>query len=188
MPLILLNKPFRVLCQFTDANNRATLAEHIDAPNVYPAGRLDYDSEGLVALTDDGALQSRISSPKANLTKHYWVQVEGQADARQLERLVTGVNLKDGVARAVTATTIQQPKDLWQRKPAIRERKEIPDCWLDIALQEGRNRQIRRMTAHVGLPTLRLVRYRIGPWSVAGLAPGQSLSVSTISAWRQIKS
>ena len=171
--LILFNKPFRVLSQFRDADGRATLGDYVDVPDVYPAGRLDYDSEGLILLTDDGKLQARISQPKARTRKTYLAQVEGAPTQEQLARLMRGVKLKDGVARAVSARQIDEPAWLWDRDPPIRYRASIPDSWLEIVLTEGRNRQVRRMTAAVGLPTLRLVRYSVGDWTVDGLAPGE---------------
>ena len=171
--LILFNKPFRVLSQFRDADGRATLGDYVDVPDVYPAGRLDYDSEGLILLTDDGKLQARISQPKARTRKTYLAQVEGAPTQEQLARLIRGVKLKDGVARAVSARQIDEPAWLWDRDPPIRYRASIPDSWLEIVLTEGRNRQVRRMTAAVGLPTLRLVRYSVGDWTVDGLAPGE---------------
>ena len=176
--LILLNKPFRVLSQFRDADGRATLADYVDAPDVYPAGRLDYDSEGLVLLTDDGRLQARISQPKYKMPKTYRAQVEGEPGPEQLQRLVRGVRLKDGIARAVSARVIDEPADLWPRDPPIRYRKNVPDTWIEIALTEGRNRQVRRMTAAVGLPTLRLIRYAVGEWTLEDLAPGE---------WRRVR-
>jgi 23S rRNA pseudouridine2457 synthase len=172
--LILLNKPFRVLSQFRDADGRATLSDFVEVPGVYPAGRLDYDSEGLVLLTDDGRLQARISQPKYKTPKIYWAQVEGEPTEEQLRRLERGVRLKDGIARAVSARVIDEPTDLWSREPPIRYRKNVPDCWIEIVLTEGRNRQIRRMTAAVGLPTLRLIRYAVGEWNLDGLGPGES--------------
>ncbi len=175
--LILLNKPYQVLSQFRDADGRATLADWVDVPGVYPAGRLDYDSEGLLVLTDDGRLQARISQPRSKMPKTYWAQVEGIPDDAQLRQLERGVRLKDGQARARFARQIEAPADLWDRDPPIRYRKSVPDSWLEIVLTEGRNRQVRRMTAAVGLPTLRLVRYSVGDWTVEGLAPGQ---------WRKI--
>jgi 23S rRNA pseudouridine2457 synthase len=187
MPLILLNKPYRVLCQFKDDQGRETLADHISTANVYPAGRLDFDSEGLLLLTDDGQLQARISQPRSKLAKHYWAQVEGLARDKQLGELTTGVALKDGPASAIKAATITDPDGLWERVPPIRERRSIPTSWIDLAITEGRNRQVRRMTAAVGLPTLRLIRHRIGPWSVAGLAPGESLAIDTEAAWKDLK-
>jgi len=171
--LILLNKPFKVLSQFRDPDGRATLGDFVDAPDVYPAGRLDFDSEGLILLTDDGKLQARISHPKAGIRKTYRAQVEGKATPEQLEQLVRGVELKDGVARAVSAQQIDEPSDLWDRDPPIRYRANVPDSWIEVVLTEGRNRQVRRMTAAVGLPTLRLIRYSIGDWTVEGLAPGE---------------
>jgi 23S rRNA pseudouridine2457 synthase len=176
--LLLFNKPFRVLSQFTDAEGRATLAEFIDVPGVYPAGRLDYDSEGLLVLTDDGRLQARISRPRAGTRKTYRAQVEGTPTPAQLDRLVSGVVLKDGPARAVSARAIDEPPGLWPRHPPIRYRKNVADSWIEIVLDEGRNRQVRRMTAAVGLPTLRLIRYAIGDWTVEGLQPGE---------WRKIR-
>ena len=171
--LILFNKPFRVLSQFRDADGRATLGDYVDVPDVYPAGRLDYDSEGLILLTDDGKLQARISQPKARTRKTYLAQVEGAPTQEQLARLMRGVKLKDGVAKAVSARQIDEPAWLWDRDPPIRYRASIPDSWLEIVLTEGRNRQVRRMTAAVSLPTLRLVRYSVGDWTVDGLAPGE---------------
>ena len=173
--LILFNKPYGVLSQFTNEPNgppRPTLKEYIDLPGVYPAGRLDHDSEGLLLLTDDGRLQARIADPKFKLPKTYLVQVEGEPDEAALNRLRQGVSLKDGITRPAEAERISQP-DLWPRDPPIRVRKSIPDCWLKLTIREGRNRQVRRMTAAVGHPTLRLVRWAVGDWSVAGLAPGQ---------------
>ena len=184
--LILLNKPFRVLCQFRDPNGRPVLKDYVDTPHVYPAGRLDYDSEGLLCLTDDGRLQARISQPKSNIRKHYWVQVEGIASDTQLEALVRGVKLKDGFSSAVAATRIDPPDGLWDREPAIRVRANIPDSWIDITLSQGRNRQIRRMTAAVRLPALRLIRHSIGPWTLAGLAPGESRQISNEAAWQAL--
>ena len=171
--LILLNKPFHVLSQFSDRDGRATLKDFVDVPGVYPAGRLDYDSEGLVLLTDDGRLQARISSPKSKLPKTYWAQVEGLPDPASLRALENGVRLKDGPARAVSARVIEEPAGLWQRNPPIRYRKSVPDSWVEIVLTEGRNRQVRRMTAAVDLPTLRLIRCAVGDWTVEGLAPGE---------------
>ena len=171
--LILLNKPFRVLSQFRDSEGRATLADYVDVPGVYPAGRLDFDSEGLLLLTDDGRLQARISEPRSKTRKTYWAQVEGEPTAQQLRQLTDGVQLKDGPARAESARLIDEPAGLWDRDPPIRYRKNVPDCWIEIVLTEGRNRQVRRMTAAVGLPTLRLIRYSVGDWTVDGLAPGE---------------
>ena len=173
--LILFNKPFDVLSQFTDARSptpRATLSDFIDVPGVYPAGRLDRDSEGLLLLTDDGALQARISNPAFKAPKTYLVQVEGAPDATALSALRRGVTLKDGPTRPAQVRRIDAP-ELWPRVPPVRFRKSVPDCWLELTITEGRNRQVRRMTAHVGHPTLRLVRWRIGDWSLGDLAPGE---------------
>jgi 23S rRNA pseudouridine2457 synthase len=172
--LVLFNKPYGVLSQFTDRGTttaRATLSDHIDLPGVYPAGRLDRDSEGLLLLTDDGRLQARIADPRFKLRKTYLVQVEGEPDAAALAQLREGVSLKDGPTRPAEAERIDAP-DLWQRDPPIRVRASIPDCWLSLTIREGRNRQVRRMTAAVGHPTLRLVRWRIGEWTLADLPPG----------------
>lgn len=171
--LILFNKPFGVLSQFSGGSPgaRDTLAGFIDLPGVYPAGRLDKDSEGLLLLTDDGRLQARIADPRFKLPKTYLVQVEGEVDEAALDRLRRGVDLADGPTRPALAERIAPP-DLWPREPPVRFRKSVPDCWLRLTLREGRNRQVRRMTAAVGHPTLRLVRWQIGDWTVAGLAPG----------------
>ncbi len=171
--IILFNKPYDVLSQFTDANSptpRATLSQFVDVPGVYPAGRLDRDSEGLLLLTDDGRLQARIADPRFKLAKTYLVQVEGDAGEDALDRLRGGVLLKDGPARADVERIA--PPDLWPRVPPIRVRASIPDCWLKITIREGRNRQVRRMTAAIDHPTLRLVRWSIGDWTLAGLEPG----------------
>ena len=173
--LLLFNKPFEVLSQFTDRGSptaRATLSDFISVPGVYPAGRLDRDSEGLLLLTDDGRLQSRIADPRFKLPKTYFVQVEGDPQGEQLEALRKGVRLKDGMTRPAEVTRIDEP-DLWPRTPPIRVRQSVPDGWLKLTIGEGRNRQVRRMTAAVGLPTLRLVRWSIGDWTVAGIAPGE---------------
>lgn len=178
--LILFNKPFGVLSQFTDRGSptvRATLSDFIAVKGVYPAGRLDRDSEGLLLLTDDGRLQARIADPRFKLPKTYLVQVEGDAQEAKLDRLRQGVRLKDGMTQPAEAARIDAP-DLWLRDPPIRMRKSIPDTWLRITLREGRNRQVRRMTAAVGLPTLRLVRWSIGDWTVEGIAPGQFVELS----------
>ena len=175
--LVLFNKPHGVLSQFTDKGSpttRATLSDYIDLPGVYPAGRLDRDSEGLLLLTDDGALQARIADPKFKLPKTYLVQVEGEPDEAALEALRKGVKLNDGLTRPAEAKRIAPP-DLWRRDPPVRYRKSVPDCWLELTICEGRNRQVRRMTAALGHPTLRLVRWRVGGWSLDGLAP---------AAWR----
>ena len=171
--LILFNKPYGVLSQFTDAAGRPTLATYLDLPGFRVAGRLDRDSEGLLALTDDGGLQARISQPRHKLPKSYWAQVEGSPDEAALERLRQGVELNDGPTRPAEARRIAQPSGLWPRDPPIRHRAAIPTAWLAITLREGRNRQVRRMTAAIGHPTLRLIRCRIGHWALDGLAPGQ---------------
>ena len=188
MPLVLLNKPFRVLCQFTDPDGRKTLADYVDIPAVYPCGRLDFDSEGLLLLTDDGRLQARISEPRSKVTKVYWVQVEGEPTPQQLARLEAGVHLKDGMARALFVRLIGEPPELWPRDPPIRVRKNVPDSWLEIGLQQGRNRQVRRMTAAVGLPTLRLIRCAIGPFRLDGLAPGETRVFENQDACSRLKS
>ena len=188
MPLILLNKPYRVLSQFRDADGRATLADFVSLPGVYPCGRLDYDSEGLMLLTDDGGLQSRITEPRSKLAKSYLVQVEGTADVQQLQALTAGVQLKDGLAIALDARVIPEPQALWPRDPPIRFRASIPTSWLEISIDEGRNRQVRRMTAGVGLPTLRLVRQGVGPWSLGSLQPGKSRMLDNDEAWKDLQS
>jgi 23S rRNA pseudouridine2457 synthase len=184
--LILLNKPFQVLCQFTDPDGRATLADFVDTPAIYPAGRLDFDSEGLLLLTDDGALQARISQPKSKIQKRYWAQVEGNASDEQISALLQGMQLKDGFAQAVAAQQIDPPPALWDRDPPIRSRKTIPDSWVEIVLSAGRNRQVRRMTAAVGLPTLRLIRCSVGPWHLDDLAPGETRELSSKDAWNAL--
>ena len=171
--LILLNKPYGVLCQFTSPDGRATLADYVDRPGVYPAGRLDADSEGLVVLTDDGALQARITDPRRALAKTYWVQVEGEPSDGAIAELARGVVLRDGPTRRAEVRRLDPPPALWPRDPPIRVRRAIPTAWLAITIREGRNRQVRRMTAAVGLPTLRLVRWAVGDWTLDGLAPGQ---------------
>jgi len=169
--LILFNKPFRVMSQFSALGDKITLAQYIDIPNVYPAGRLDYDSEGLLLLTGDGNLQHRISHPKHKLEKTYWVQVEGAPDPATQRALRDGVLLSDGPTLPAAVRQLDEPA-LWPRQPPIRERRAIPTHWLEIVIGEGRNRQVRRMTAAVGLPTLRLVRVAIGPWRLDDLQPG----------------
>ena len=170
--VILFNKPFGVLCQFSATDARATLADFVPVRAVYPAGRLDADSEGLVVLTADGVLQARITSPRGKLAKVYWVEVEGSPTRAQQRALESGVELRDVVTAPAKARLIAAPPDLWPRDPPIRVRKAIPTAWLELTLTEGRNRQVRRMTAAVGLPTLRLIRYAIGPWTLDRLAPG----------------
>ena len=170
--IYLLNKPFNVLSTFTDSKGRDTLASYLEAPDVYAAGRLDYDSEGLLILTSDGALQHRLANPKFKLEKSYWVQVEGEISEAALEQLRKGVALKDGKTRPAFAQRLTQPQ-LWVRNPPIRERKNQPTSWIELRITEGKNRQVRRMTAAVGFPTLRLVRVAIGPWRVDGLQPGE---------------
>jgi 23S rRNA pseudouridine2457 synthase len=177
--LIALNKPYGVLCQFTDRSGdaelgspRRTLADFGLPANVYPAGRLDHDSEGLLLLTDDGALAHRITDPQHKLAKTYWVQVEGEPQDSQLDALKRGVELNDGITRPAQAMRIETP-ELWPRDPPVRFRKTVPDAWLELIIREGRNRQVRRMTAAVGLPTLRLVRAAIGDWRLDELRPGQ---------------
>ncbi len=179
--LMLFNKPFGVLSQFTGDEPQATLAHFIRTPDFYAAGRLDKDSEGLLLLTDDGQIQARIADPKYKLEKTYWVQVEGEVSDSALVRLREGLNLKDGKTLPASAEVIPEP-ELWPRVPPIRERKTIPTTWLMLKIKEGKNRQVRRMTAAVGNPTLRLVRAAIGPWSVANLAPGESKLVQLSSA------
>lgn len=175
--LLLLNKPFGVICQFTPEAGHRSLADFVKVPRVYPAGRLDTDSEGLVVLTDDGRLQAAIADPRHKLPKAYWVQVEGTVEEAALRRLREGVELKDGMTAPAKAKAIEAPEGLWPRDPPIRERRAIPTAWIELVIQEGRNRQVRRMTAAVGLPTLRLVRHRIGDWTVRGLAPGAWIEV-----------
>lgn len=171
--LILLNKPFGVLCQFTDQAGRATLKDCVAVPGVYAAGRLDTDSEGLLLLTDDGRLQHRIADPRHKLAKTYLVQVEGEPDETALARLRAGLDLGDFHTRPCEARSVAQPDWLWPRDPPVRFRKSVPTSWLEIVLREGKNRQVRRMTAKVGLPTLRLIRIAIGPWRLDGLLPGE---------------
>lgn len=180
--IILLNKPFGVLCQFTDQSGRETLADYVRVADVYPAGRLDRDSEGLVVLTDDGRLQASIADPRFALPKTYWAQVEGLVDKAALEALRSGVQIKGRRTRRAAAERIDEPDQLWPRDPPIRYRKNVPTCWLEISLKEGRNRQVRRMTAAVGHPTLRLIRNRIGLWGLDDLRPGQWREVTDAAA------
>lgn len=171
--VVLFNKPYGVLSQFTAEAGHASLADFIRIPGVYAAGRLDADSEGLLILTDDGGMQKRIADPQHKMAKTYWAQVEGVPDDTALQQLEHGVDLGDFVTRPCQARVIEAPPGLWPRHPPIRERKNIPTAWLEIILREGKNRQVRRMTARVGHPTLRLVRWAIGPWTLSGLAPGE---------------
>lgn len=177
--LVLINKPYDVLCQFTDREaGRSTLADYVPVPGVYPAGRLDRDSEGLVVLTDDGALVARLSQPKFKMPKVYWVQVEGLPTDDALVQLRRGVVLKDGPTLPAEVRPMDEPAGLWPRTPPVRYRAAIPTSWIALTLREGRNRQVRRMTAAVGFPTLRLIRWSVGDWSLDGLAPGE---------WREVR-
>lgn len=175
--ILLLNKPYNVLCQFTDNEKRTTLAAYIKEKGLYPAGRLDRDSEGLLLLTDDGKLQHCIAHPEAKLEKTYWVQVEGIPDEAALQQLRDGIKLNDGVTRPAQVEAMEPP-DLWPRNPPIRYRASVPDSWIRLTISEGRNRQVRRMTAAAGYPTLRLIRWRIGEWEIGNLTPGQ---------WREVE-
>lgn len=174
--ILLFNKPFGVICQFSRDGLHPTLADYIPLPEFYPAGRLDTDSEGLLVLTDDGQLQHRITDPKHKLPKTYWVQVEGLPDDAALEKLRSGVKLPDFTTQPAGASLMAEPTSLWPRTPPVRERRAIPTSWLELTIREGKNRQVRRMTAAAGFPTLRLIRYRIGEWTLDGLEPGK---------WRQ---
>lgn len=172
--VLLFNKPFGVLCQFTDADQRPTLADYIKAPGYYAAGRLDRDSEGLLLLTNDGQMQQRISHPRSKMMKTYLAQVEGDIDDEAIDKLNTGITLKDGPARAINAHRVDCPATLWPRTPPVRFRKQVPTSWIELSLTEGRNRQVRRMSAAVDFPTLRLIRTAIGPFSVWPLPSGES--------------
>ncbi len=176
--ILLFNKPYGVICQFSRDGLHATLADYISVPGFYPAGRLDTASEGLLLLTDDGKLQHRITDPKYKLPKTYWVQVEGVPDETALQKLRKGVKLKDFTTQPAAVQLMDEPDGLWQRDPPIRFRKEIPTRWLQLTIREGKNRQVRRMTAAVGFPTLRLIRYSIGEWELDGIAPGKYLSLN----------
>ena len=184
--IILFNKPFNVLSQFTDDDGRSTLANYMTAPGYRVAGRLDYDSEGLLILTDDGRLQQQIANPVHKNWKNYLVQVEGELNTITVEQLATGVKLNDGMTLPAKARKVAQPV-LWDRDPPIRVRKTVSDSWLELSIREGRNRQIRRMTANVGFPTLRLVRIAVGEWTLEGLQPGQYREVSVPIAIRRMK-
>ncbi|MBF0167132.1 MAG: pseudouridine synthase [Alphaproteobacteria bacterium] len=178
MTLILLNKPYGVLCQFTDPEGRPTLADYVKVKGVYAAGRLDTDSEGLLALTDDGKLIKKLSDPAHKTPKTYWAQVEGLPDQDALQKLSRGIELKDGKTRPAKAWIIPEPIGLWTRDPPIRHRAAIPTSWIELTITEGKNRQVRRMTAAVGFPTLRLIRAAIGDWKLEDLQPGE---------WREIQ-
>jgi 23S rRNA pseudouridine2457 synthase len=178
MTTVLLNKPYGVLTRFTDPAGRPTLSDFVPQRNIYPAGRLDADSEGLVVLTSDGRLQARISDPRHHWPKTYWVQVEGEMTGQALAGLRGGVMLKDGPTRPARAGRMQEPPDIWPRDPPVRFRKSIPTSWVELIVKEGRNRQVRRMTAAVGFPTLRLIRYAVGTWTIDQLAPGE---------WREVE-
>ncbi len=177
MRLLLFNKPFRVLSQFTSTDGKSSLRDYLRAPGMRPAGRLDYDSEGLLLLTDSGALQARLADPKWKVEKTYLVQVEGDVTEQALAQLRRGVALNDGMTLPARARRVDEPEWLWPRDPPIRFRKAIPTSWIELAIREGRNRQVRRMTAAVGFPTLRLVRWAVGPWTLAGLARGEAREV-----------
>ncbi len=184
--LLLFNKPFGVLSQFTAADGHPGLADYLDIPEVYPAGRLDRDSEGLLLLTDDGALQAQISNPRYKQEKTYLAQVEGEVTELALESLAKGITLKDGPTLPARARKIDEPT-VWDRKPPIRERKNIPTSWIELTIREGRNRQVRRMCAHVGFPVLRLVRIKVGEWSIDGLKPGEHRQIEVASPTRKPK-
>ncbi len=184
--LIAFNKPFGVACKFTPEPGRKTLADYIDVPAVYPAGRLDTDSEGLLLLTDDGALQARIAEPRQKLAKVYWAQVEGIPAPAALKQLQDGVNLGDFTTQVADAKLIAEPQGLWPRDPPIRHRAQIPTAWIELTLREGKNRQVRRMTAKVGFPTLRLIRAAIGKLSVAGLPLGAWREIAPDTPWSRL--
>jgi 23S rRNA pseudouridine2457 synthase len=181
--LIAFNKPFGVACKFSPEPGRKTLADYIDVRSVYPAGRLDTDSEGLMLLTDDGVLQARIAEPKHEIAKVYWAQVEGSPSQTALDQLRKGVSLGDFTTQPANANLIEEPQELWPRDPPIRHRAKIPTAWIELTIGEGKNRQVRRMTAKVGFPTLRLIRAAIGKVSVEGLAPGQWREIGADAPW-----
>ena len=181
--LVAFNKPFGVACKFSPEPGRKTLADFIAIRSVYPAGRLDTDSEGLLLLTDDGVLQSRIAEPKHKIEKLYWAQVEGSPTPTALDQLREGVNLGDFTSQPAKARLIEEPPELWPRDPPIRYRAKIPTAWLELAIREGKNRQVRRMTAKVGFPTLRLIRAAIGKVSLDGLAPGTAREIDPDAPW-----
>lgn len=189
MRLIALNKPFGTICQFSAHATRASLADCVEVPGVYPAGRLDADSEGLLLLTDDGTLQARIAEPRHKLVKRYWAQVEGAPDQAALKALAHGVDLGDYVTRPCRAEFVEPPETLWPRTPPVRYRAAIPTTWIELAITEGKNRQVRRMTAAVGFPTLRLVRVGIGALDIfaLGLAPGQTAALPLRAPWDGIR-
>jgi 23S rRNA pseudouridine2457 synthase len=176
--ILLFNKPYGVICQFSRNGLHPTLADYISVPGFYPAGRLDTDSEGLLLLTDDGKLQHRITDPKHKLPKTYWAQVEGVPDEAALQRLRSGVKLSDFTTQPAEARLMGEPADLWQRDPPIRFRRGIPASWLQLTIYEGKNRQVRRMTAAVGFPTLRLIRHAIGDWKLDGIPHGKWLNIN----------
>lgn len=184
--LVLFNKPYGVLTQFTDAQGRPTLADFISLPGVYAAGRLDMDSEGLVVMTDDGALQARIADPRHKLPKTYWAQVEGIPTDEAVQRLMAGVDLGGFVTQPCRVHRMDAPPDVWERTPAVRYRAAIPTSWVEIVVHEGKNRQVRRMTAKVGFPTLRLIRWAVGEWTLDGLFPGQWREIAVSRQSRQL--
>ena len=181
--VILFNKPYGVLCQFTSIEGRPCLKDYVPVPGVYPAGRLDRDSEGLLVLTGDGALQARIAEPRRKLAKTYWAQLEGLPAAAALQTLSAGLDLGNFVTRPCTARRVAEPPGLWPRDPPIRQRQHIPTAWVELVLEEGKNRQVRRMTAKIGHPTLRLIRAAVGPWTLAGLAPGEWREADVPERW-----
>ena len=176
--IVLFNKPFDVLSQFSDSEGRSTLSDFIDIPEVYPAGRLDRDSEGLLVLTNDNVLKHKLTDPQHKVSKTYWVQVEGEPSEQDLQPLREGLELKDGMTRPAKAAVMAQPQNLWPRSPPIRQRRHIKDSWISLSISEGRNRQVRRMCAAIGYPVLRLIRYRVGSWTIDGLGNGQYTELS----------